>query len=432
MTFKFNEVRPYGYAADELAAEDECAIIFVGQNYLSLSGEGTDRTSLEMGAGQVESALNVAHAYKNAGKSTIVVVSAQYPVAMDALQNSEYVDAIIFAAYGLSHTTFEYSNLSVPESADADSTFEVSVTVTNTGDVTTSEVVQLYMSKLGSEYGSAAPLKKLVPFEKVEIPAGESRVVTLAVNPQDIALWDVNAEKFAVENGQYLVYAASSSDFSLGNCLSAGMSIDGEVLAALELDNASNVWEHSFNANGVLYEEYSKLQTAASAVADGVNDDTFAVASKQAGAWVAIPKIDFTNVSSVTMTAGAPDGVSGTVELRLDSPGGTKIGEFHVDATGAVTKTLVASNPEATKTITELDYRDLNVNVAAEGTHDLYLVFTAHDLRVGTIAMNTDTDRLYVVVRGDSLWRIASRMLGSGSHWNVIFDANTDIVKIRI
>lgn len=91
-------------------------------------------------------------------------------------------------AYGLSYTTFQYSNLKVPKAFNANKPFNVNVYVTNTGTVDSQEVVQLYVSNLSSSYGDTVPKKQLAAFTKQSIPAGQTKTVTLNVDPQDFAV----------------------------------------------------------------------------------------------------------------------------------------------------------------------------------------------------------------------------------------------------
>ncbi len=486
MTFKITEVEPDGYASEENVADDDAAVIFVGQSYLGLSGEGTDREDLNLGQSQVNSALNIAKTYKAAGKKTIVVVYANYPVAVEELQNSEDVDAVLFAGYGgqyggkataqiifgeanptgrlvstwyngidlfpeiseyslpqgtlghgreenmvfddgitmddinagitvdmtnadiintgltykyltdeqleeyvtypfgygLGYSTFEFDNLVIGEQNGDKLT--VSVDVTNTGDVDTSDIVQIYMSKNGSDYGDAVALKSLAGFERVDVAAGETVTVETDIDLTDIALWDVNAEAFAVEDGSYTLYAAHDS--SLKDALEAEIDIEGVSLAELSEAGEYNIWEHSFDYEDVHFDEYSKAQTAASAVAEGVNDDIYAVTAKSEGAWVAIPKVNFDEANSIAITAGAPEGVSGTISLRLDSEDGEEIGRIDVAETGEAAITL-AGNENAAEEVHELGYATSETDITAEGVHNLYLVFDTEGVRAATITI---------------------------------------------
>jgi beta-glucosidase len=105
--------------------------------------------------------------------------------------------------FGLSYTTFEYSNLKVSKSAiTASEELTITVTVKNTGKIDGKEAVQLYIS---DKYASITPdVKRLRGFEKINLKAGESRDVTFKITPRDVAFvaadlrWTVEAGDFEV------------------------------------------------------------------------------------------------------------------------------------------------------------------------------------------------------------------------------------------
>src|SRR5690606_17408486 len=144
---------------------------------------------------------------------------------------------------------FEYGNLSVPASVNANETFQVSIPVTNTGTINTSEVVQLYVKNTQSAYGEYTPKKQLAAFEKVEIAPGETKTVTLTVNPKDLMIWDVNRGEFIVETGQYAVMVGSSSEDIRAE---KNVMIQGSTLQTLN-SNTFSVFDHSFAADEVIY-----------------------------------------------------------------------------------------------------------------------------------------------------------------------------------
>ena len=111
--------------------------------------------------------------------------------------------------YGLSYTTFEYSELQTVQSSQSD-TISVLVKVKNTGKYDGDEVVQVYLSYPGSKV--ERPLKQLKGFSRVFIPAGESRTVKLSLNKEDLGYWDVNKHAFAVEKGTVKIMVGSSSN----------------------------------------------------------------------------------------------------------------------------------------------------------------------------------------------------------------------------
>ena len=108
--------------------------------------------------------------------------------------------------YGLSYTTFEYSNLTISELGVA--TF----TVTNTGNCKGDEVVQLYVSNTGASV--VQPERQLIGFERVSLDVGESRMVTFDIVPADLTI--VNDKmQWAVEGNFDFLIGSSSTDIRL-------------------------------------------------------------------------------------------------------------------------------------------------------------------------------------------------------------------------
>lgn len=87
--------------------------------------------------------------------------------------------------FGMSYTSFEYSNLVVSNDMLSDGKLQISVTVTNTGKVAGKEVVQLYIA---DRYASITPsVKRLRGFEKINLQSGEAHIVTFTISSEDIA-----------------------------------------------------------------------------------------------------------------------------------------------------------------------------------------------------------------------------------------------------
>lgn len=105
--------------------------------------------------------------------------------------------------YGLSYTTFEYSN------ANINST-QASCTVKNTGLRRGAEVVQVYVSFPGSSV-SHRPTRKLVGFDRVELEPGESKEVTIPIRDNELAYFDETTHTWQVEAGTVNVYISASS-----------------------------------------------------------------------------------------------------------------------------------------------------------------------------------------------------------------------------
>ncbi|KUJ09830.1 uncharacterized protein LY89DRAFT_597643, partial [Mollisia scopiformis] len=130
--------------------------------------------------------------------------------------------------YGLSYTTFNYSEqvtvtsnatalaqayatgaLAVGEREDLwDVVATVSSSISNTGDVAGAEVAQLYVA-----FPDAAdePVRQLRGFDKVMIQPGESEAVSFELKRRDLSVWDVGAQAWKIESGEYVFYVGASS-----------------------------------------------------------------------------------------------------------------------------------------------------------------------------------------------------------------------------
>ena len=103
--------------------------------------------------------------------------------------------------YGLSYTTFEYSDLTV---TGLDATFKV----TNTGVRKGDEVVQLYLHQ--DQPSVVQPERQLKAFKRITLEPGETRTVTLHLDYDDLAIVDADMQR-TVEPGTYHVLIGSSS-----------------------------------------------------------------------------------------------------------------------------------------------------------------------------------------------------------------------------
>lgn len=112
--------------------------------------------------------------------------------------------------YGLSYTTFGYSNLIVkPETNHTQGNIQVSVDVTNTGSYAGDEVVQLYLKDLFSSV--TVYESQLRGFERVHLKPGETKTVHFTLKPSDLELLNKNME-WVVEPGDFQICIGSSSE----------------------------------------------------------------------------------------------------------------------------------------------------------------------------------------------------------------------------
>lgn len=115
--------------------------------------------------------------------------------------------------YGLSYTTFEYSNLKINKKSFAKGEkIEVSVDLKNTGKVTGKEVAQLYLQ---DEFASVVrPVKELKGFEMIELKAGETKTITFTLTDAELGFYN-NQNEFVVEPGTFKIMVGGSSDAKL-------------------------------------------------------------------------------------------------------------------------------------------------------------------------------------------------------------------------
>jgi beta-glucosidase len=110
--------------------------------------------------------------------------------------------------YGLSYTTFKYSDLKVTPAGKDNVT--VSFTLTNTGKRDGAEVAQVYV---GDEHAKVArPVKELKGFARTELKVGESKTVTVELDRRAFSYYDVNAKAWTVAPGKFDILVGSSSE----------------------------------------------------------------------------------------------------------------------------------------------------------------------------------------------------------------------------
>jgi beta-glucosidase len=126
--------------------------------------------------------------------------------------------------FGLSYTTFAYSNLRLSASSiRARDSLTVSVDVRNSGDRTGDEVVQLYVR---DDVASVAePVKSLKGFRRITLQPGETRTVTFKIGPEALSLYDSRMRR-VVEPGSFTVFVGTNSD----DVLTTRFDVNGDTL----------------------------------------------------------------------------------------------------------------------------------------------------------------------------------------------------------
>ncbi len=136
----------------------------------------------------------------------------------DKFYRSAYLDESIYPkyefGYGLSYTTFKYSDLALSKKKiTSTDKMEVSLNVTNTGKYTGEEIVQLYLrDKVGS---IVRPMKELKDFQKIKLNVGETKTVKFIVDKEKLSFFNANLNWVAEPGDFDLMIGASSADIRL-------------------------------------------------------------------------------------------------------------------------------------------------------------------------------------------------------------------------
>ncbi|MFV0536024.1 MAG: beta-glucosidase BglX [Dysgonomonas sp.] len=164
--------------------------------------------------GQIPLYYNHERIGRPANKKEVLLNDIPLEAKQSSLGNTSYYldagfDALFDFGYGLSYTTFEYSNLTLSkENLSQYDVLKVSVTLKNTGKREGCEVIQLYTSDIAA---SITPLvKELKDFKRVTLKPGEKQIVTFDLPMQKLAFWNYDMEK-VVESGRFDVMVGGNS-----------------------------------------------------------------------------------------------------------------------------------------------------------------------------------------------------------------------------
>ena len=161
--------------------------------------------------------------------------------------------------YGLSYTTFTYSNLRLDRQEITDQeTLSVSVDITNTGNVAGKEIVQLYIRD--NTRACRRPDKELKGYEKVALEPGETKTVTMMLDYRSFAWYNTDLKDWYAASGKYDVMVGTSSRQI---CLSASVQINSSIRLPLKLDLNTTLAELSADDRTVKYGEYLKSKSYA-------------------------------------------------------------------------------------------------------------------------------------------------------------------------
>ncbi|SER55456.1 beta-glucosidase [Gracilibacillus ureilyticus] len=186
-----------------------------------LSGQAGAKATLRVLTGEVNPSGKLAETYPLKYEDTPAFhhfpgkeVSVEYREAMYIgyrYYDTANVNVLFPFGYGLSYTTFEYSNIEVNDD-------EVSFNITNTGEISGMEIAQLYVSCNSDEI--FRPNKELKGFKKVFLNAGETKKVTIPFDDKTFRYFNVKTNNWEVEEATYsILVGASSADIRLNDSL---------------------------------------------------------------------------------------------------------------------------------------------------------------------------------------------------------------------
>lgn len=171
--------------------------------------------------------------------------------------------------YGLSYTTFEYSNLVIEKTHITESEgVKVTVDVTNSGQRVGKEVVQLYVGR--NEGSVVRPVRELRGFEKIQLNPGETKTVEFFLESRAFAYWEMELHDWFVESGAYEIQIGKSASEMI---LSATLQIEGEKIIPKTFTLNSTFGEVMANPKGrIILETMGKemnIKSGMAAMADG-------------------------------------------------------------------------------------------------------------------------------------------------------------------
>ncbi|WP_461826138.1 beta-glucosidase BglX [Dysgonomonas sp.] len=164
--------------------------------------------------GQIPLYYNYERIGRPANKKEVLLNDIPLEAKQSSLGNTSYYldagfDALFAFGYGLSYTTFEYSNLTLSKkNLSKDDVLRINVTLKNTGKREGCEVVQLYTSDITASI--APPVKELKDFKRVTLKPGEQQIVTFDLPIQKLAFWNYEMDK-VVESGKFDVMVGGNS-----------------------------------------------------------------------------------------------------------------------------------------------------------------------------------------------------------------------------
>ena len=216
--------------------------------------------------------------------------------------DSEDIDPLFSFGHGLSYTTFSYSDMQVEENDE--NGFDVTFTVTNTGDVAGDEIAQVYLGAAEVPDGVQMAEKQLAGFARIEdLQPGESREVTISISQRSLSYWNTNSEYVTRADGTKDKWTVAEGERAILVGASAGnlpLEATVNVKAPEESENSNLSVQYGTNVKLFVNGEEQKIANLV-----GDYEGTFAT-----GETVTLtfePAVDGREIAGVTVNGEAVD-----------------------------------------------------------------------------------------------------------------------------
>ncbi len=164
--------------------------------------------------------------------------------------------------YGLSYTTFDYSNFEISKTSfTPNEKVRVTFDIKNTGNVDGDEIAQVYVRTPDSPASLQRPVKRLKGFKRVTIPARQTKTVSIDIDCTDLWFWDAENERITFDKGRYVFEIGASSK-----------NIKGQVEANLNGEYNAILQTVVIDCNNVVFRPGNTGQTSLTA---SLSDDSF-------------------------------------------------------------------------------------------------------------------------------------------------------------
>ena len=246
---------------------------------------------------------------------------------------SQNITPLFSFGYGLSYTTFSFSNLKVG-AFNADGNATVTATITNTGSKAGADVAQMYV---GDPAASQDPPEQLKGFQRVTLNPGASATVTFPLTIHDLASWSGSANAWEAQAGAYSIKVGdASNNLPLTGSTSLAQTLTGQVAAGASSAGVSL-------ANTAVSANVTANSGVPGAETVGVVNPFGYSSPKGAGVSFAMQAVDSNSSQTLTFTAtGLPPGIT-IANNGTFSGSGSTLGTYTVTVTATDTEGVSGS-----------------------------------------------------------------------------------------